>query len=370
MSIPPQPLSEQATASAGSNGTELALHRPTHAITEFPTPDVVEHNLVETGASEEQIGNVLALLDFAQSQKIKNFTQLGKRVGVNSTTISRVFRGKYDANLESICKQIRHFLSLWKDRQAWGEEIFIAQLSVTRRLTKFAQLVRAAGQIGIVWGPNQTGKSKALQYIAQQTPSTAYAELLDGGGLKDSLDVIARARGGIPTRKSSVELRRMILRRFNRLWLLIVDEFHQTLVGRTLKMVTIECVRKIHDISKTPLLLCGTDIMADMWEEPKFKDFLGQISNRAPMRMRIPQAPTAKDVELLIHAYGFSTAPNSDAEKKIKTIANEHGIGILARYFQVSRFLANNAHERIGWKHFITTEATLASWAKGEFNER
>jgi DNA transposition AAA+ family ATPase len=353
----------------GAALTDSALRIPHSALahTEFPSPEFVESKLVETGATPDQVDNVLWLLDFAQSQKIANFTQLGKEIAINSTTISRIFRGAYGAGLESIAKQIRHFRQLWTERQAWGDEIFVPELSVVRRLAKFTELVRAAGQIGVVWGPNQSGKSKALEYIANNTPMTAYAELLAGGGLKDSLEVIAKARGGIPTRKSTNELRGMLLKRFNRLWLLIVDEFHQTLIGRTLKTVTVESIRKIYDKSKTPILICGTDVVDEMFDDPKFKHFLGQIANRGVLRMRIPPAPTAKDVELLIAAYGFTHAPTVEAEKHIKRISHESGIGRLTKYFQVARRLANKAHERIAWKHFLTTHDTLASWEKGEF---
>jgi hypothetical protein len=97
------------------------------------------------------------------------------------------------------------------------------------------------------------------------------------------------------------------------------------------------------------------------------RHFLGQIGNRGVLRLRIPIAPEPRDIELLIHAFGFHGAMSGKAAKKVQEIANEQGIGKLCRFFTISRRLAASAHERLNWAHFNSSVATIDSWSIGEF---
>ena len=42
------------------------------------------------------------------------------------------------------------------------------------------------------------------------------------------------------------------------------------------------------------------------------------------------------------------------------------GIGRLTKYLRMTRKLAANRKEPVSWRHFITTHATLESWARGD----
>lgn len=333
----------------------------------IPSADAVEKAFVDQGATSDQIDDALWLLDYAAAQKIASFAQLAKEIGSSESTVSRVLRGKYEAGIGSFCAQIENFRAQSKEQQDLGPVVFVPELSVVKRITQFCDLTRATKQIGIIWGKNQTGKSSALEYYAGVHPMTAYVKLPAGGATKPSMKKLALARGGISTRKSHEELREMILKRFNPLWLPIADEFHQTIKGRSIKTVTIDRFREVRDDCKCGLVICGTDQIPEMMEDERYKDFLGQVSNRGVLRMHIPTASTAKDVALLSAAYGFTGETGAEAAKLVRTIANENGISKLCGYFAIARRLANKAHERLAWKHFVTTEHTLTSWAKGEF---
>lgn len=334
----------------------------------IPAVEVIESALVARGNLPAQIEEVAWLADYARSQRITSFAKLGREVGCDASTISRVFRGTYEADLASFCTQIRHFREVFTERQEFGDEPYLSELSVVKRIAKFCDLVRLTRQIGIIWGPNQSGKSEALKYYATNNEMTAYAALPAGGGTVESMKEVAQARGGISIRKSHSELRDMLLKRFNPQWLLIVDEFHQTIMGRTIKKVTIDRVREFNDRSKCGVVLCGTDVVPNMMQDPKFTDFLGQINNRGVLRMRIPPAPTKADRDLIMEAYDFG-APEAESALLVKQIANENGISKLIDYCNITRQIAAKAHERPSWKHFLTTHDTLTSWAKGEFGK-
>lgn len=333
----------------------------------LPTADAVEKAFVDQGATADQVDDALWLLDYAAAQKITSFAALGKTIGVSESTVSRVLRGKYGAGIGSFCAQIENFRAQAKEQADIGPTVFVPELSVVRRIAQFCDLVRATKQIGIIWGKNQSGKTKALAYYADTHPMTAYCKTPAGGATKPTMKRLALARGGISTRKSHEELREVILARFNPLWLPIMDEFHQTVKGRTLKTVTIDRVREVRDECECGLVLCGTEQFEEMLEDERFRDFLGQIGNRGVLRMRIPTAPTGRDMDLLAAAYGFSGPPTEKAAKRVKEIAHENGIGKLSGYFAIARRLANKAHERLTWAHFTRTNDTLSSWALGKF---
>jgi DNA transposition AAA+ family ATPase len=349
-----------------ANNSTAAVPRSADSI---PDAEIIEAKLRRRGVPQEFVEDVLWLADHARTQRLGTFAALAKETGFSTSTVSKALRGTYEADLASFCEQVRHFRAVWTERQGFGEEPYVPELSVVKRLTAFSEMVRATAQIGVVWGPNQSGKSMALEYIAAHSAMTAYAKLPAGGGTKASMKAIAKARGGISTRKSHEELREVILSRFNKLWLLIIDEFHETLIGRGLKTVTIERIREIHDDCKCGVLLCGTDIVPDMMNDSKFKDFLGQLNNRGVLRMRIPPAPTPNDVALLCQAYKFGPPPK-DVADVVKTIVTESGISKLTDYFKMARLYASKRHERaVSWEHFIIVKDTTVSWSLGQFGQ-
>jgi hypothetical protein len=200
----------------------------------IPSADEVEKKVADSGATPEQLEEILWLVDFARTQEANSFAKLAKAIGSSEATVSLVLRGKYGAtkadpekrvSLAGFCETIKNFREIWTERQQLGPVVFVPELSVVRRIDRFATLTRMTQQIGIVWGPNQSGKSKALKYVGQTKKLTAYCKLPAGGGLKDSMKALALARGGIPTRKSSTEMRERLLKAFNPQWLIMATSF-------------------------------------------------------------------------------------------------------------------------------------------------
>jgi hypothetical protein len=294
--------------------------------------------------------------------------------------VSLVLRGKYGAtkaepgkrvSLAGFCATIAHFREVWTERQELGPVVFVPQLSVVKRVQTFAEITRTTQQIGLVWGdgPNQRGISKALKYVAATKKLTAYTRLPAGGGTKAAMKSLAKARGGIPTRKSHEELRDVLLKRFNRFWLIIADDFHRTITGRTLKTVTIERFIELNEDCECGLLLASSDQLQESIEDDRYRHILAPLARRGVLRLKIPAEPTLKDIELLIAAYGFEGMPTGKVFEKVRTIANEQGIGNLCRFFNITRRLAKLAKTRIAWKHFSTSVATIDSWSLGQFGE-
>jgi hypothetical protein len=349
----------------------------------LPSADIVKLALVKHGHSDEQIDTILGLLNYGRTEKLVHVTTLAKRLNVHPTTVSRLFAGTYGmskvdgelkrtSTLDSIISKIEHFLDLNAKRKAFGETPICRDLLVVQDITDFCELTRATATMSVLYGPNQSGKSWALEKIytpANNHGRTVYVSMLQSGGttrlfLEDLLKAC-----GISERKSYGDMKRRLYKYFDPQTLLIVDEYHQTLVGRTIKMTSIELIRAIYDKCGCGIVLCGTDIVPDMFEDPRFKKFLGQTSNRGALRRLIPATPYPEDVVTLCRAYGFG-APTGEAKKFVDEIATTNGIGKLCRFLQMSRRLANKQKSEPTWDHFLATRATLNSWAKGERMKR
>jgi DNA transposition AAA+ family ATPase len=327
----------------------------------LPTREEVETSLADK-ATPEQIGEITWLLDEARRRGLTTYAAIGKLVGRDSTTISRIMTGSYSANLDPFCTHIRGF----RDHQtvtAPDDEPWVKELSVVSAIVPFCDMARFTQQVAIIWGENQSGKTKALEHYAATKLDTVYVRIPAGGGLKKTIEELSKACG-ISARKDDDELRDRILKRFTPSTLLIVDEFHQAVNGRTIKTVTVERIREIHDLCGCGIVLCGTHVVCDMIEDRRFKRFLGQIDNRGRLRLNIPKAPTKKDREMLIRVYGLDL-PDADTAKAVKAICDNNGIAALTDYFKIARQLAKKRKETFGWHHFNETLTTLKAWASG-----
>jgi AAA domain len=328
----------------------------------------VKERLVKMGASDAQVDIMLWLVNFGRTERIQSVSALAKRVNVSQTTLLRTFNGNYGAELTNLCSKLTHFRTLTAERATFGEEPLVKDLRVVREISVFADMTRISATIGILFGPNQSGKSRTLKMI--YTPShnhgrTIYVEMPDGGGLRYFLEELMKACG-ISERKSIGEMKQRARRYFDPQTLLIVDEFHQTMIGRGLKTVTIEFIRQLHDRTGCPILICGTDVVNEELNNPKFKKFLGQLENRGVLRRFVPAKPYAEDVAALCKAYGFPKVIDPEAKKLVDAIAETNGIGKLCKFLRMSKRLASNRKTNPTWRHFLETRATLQSWENGE----
>lgn len=360
------------TADDELNGSLVPASRLPN-IPALPSVETVRAKLSEKSIPSDQIAEVIWLLNEGVRRGLTTFEAIGKMINRDGTVISRVMRGVYEASLAPLTAHIQHFRIVSEERKEIGDEIFVPTLSIVTRITGFCDLARIAQQIGMIWGKNQSGKTSALKHYAATHADTVYVKLPAGGGTNKCMAALAEA-AGISSKKSDVELWERIRRRFTKKSLLIVDEFHQAVhAGRRVQTVTVDRLREIHDDCECGVVLCGTEHVQEAMKSPKLKEFLGQLDNRGALRLCLPSGPqpgdrskgVLSDLEQLYEAYGLPL-PSGDAAKIAKEISASNGIARLTDYFKIARRLAAKAGQTFSWDHFITTHATLKTWATGE----
>ncbi len=311
-------------------------------------------------ATEAQIDTALWLLATARTLGLTTFGAIGQLVKLDGSVISRYLRGRYEADLASLTARIERFREDWNAQQRLGDMPFVAELSVVRKIAQFAEMTRLTRQMSRLWGNSQTGKTWALEHVAADpAKDTIFWPLAESGREGESIDALATACG-VPLGKSSAEKRERIRRRITPQTLLIVDEFHEAFIGRSLKMGLIEFIRRTKDLCGCGVLLCGTHVFVEMLASPKFADFLAQTRRRGVLEMEVPTAPEPGDLALLYTAYRLPE-PEGRAAEFTKKISAADGIGTLTKWFQVARMLAMNDRAELTWEHFTKTIDTFAT---------
>ena len=335
----------------------------------LPSADHVKQRLIAAQAEPEHISTVLWLLEYGRSNK-HTLSSLARDIGRDNSSISRVLNGKYNlvdgvTKLTEFVEHVDHFRRIQTERMTFGKTPLV-ETQVIKDVASLCDLARVSATMAFLFGPNQSGKTTALKRYTELNNHgrTIYVRMPVGGSARMFMLALMRACG-ISERNAYDQMRDRAHRFFDPQTLLIVDEVHQTMNGRSLKTVSIELIREIHDLCGCGVVLCGTDVLPDMMADPRFKKFLGQIDNRGVLRRRIPSKPSSADVRAICNAYGFPPA-DGDEKDLVKRIAAESGIGRLTKYLIFARQLANNRKAALSWEHFLQSHATFEKWAKGE----
>lgn len=316
-----------------------------------------------------QIESVLWLLEFGRKHGHHSRQKIGALIGRHSSVMSKVFSGSYPA-IPKIIEAIEAF-------RRGGTKLLMAdgwplvELRITREIGTFLDLDRKARTMALLWGPNQSGKTKAFEaYTAtERGERTFYVRMPAGGGTRSFLIALAKACG-IPHRKSFEELTERFLTFFVPGDLVIIDEMHQAIIGRSLKIATIERIREIYDLCQIGMVLCGTDAFFDTMNEERFRGFLGQINNRAgALRKRIAAEPYRGDIARLASAYGYPPIEPGPARDELEKLM-PHGLGRIAKLLQMAIYLAQGEKSEPTWEHFTRTVAAGRRWEKGEKGDK
>lgn len=360
--IPPDHGSDEALPSNAQEPPQ------TLAVNHLIGADVVKRKLEEIGATQPQISSILWLHAHAKEQRMTKYGQIGDFIGYDGAKIGQLFQGKYGGSkpgsLDNVCAAIESARALFNQRLGLGAKPFVS-IQVVDDMKTLCDIARASQTMALMWGPNQSGKTWAAKKYQRDNNHglTIYVRMPAGGGKKATMKAIARACK-IPDRKSPEELRDRIHAYFNDSMLLIVDEFHQCLIGRTMKVDTVEAIREIHDeCDNVAVVLIGTDALPDTMNDPRFHNLLGQIGNRCALRKRIAAAPRISDVISVCHAYGMPPG-EGDGWAKAREVARENGIGPLTILLRMAKNFATKKKQTLNWDHFATTHATVKSWAE------
>lgn len=342
----------------------------------LPLAETVQGNLQNSGADETAINVVLWLLEHGRARGM-NQVDLESFAKLGAGTLSKVFAGKYPTDIKGVVSRIEKARTAFLETQAQDERPIVPTWVLTET-GKFCDAVRTDETIGILIGRSHSGKTTALEVYHAKHPRVVLMRMPVGGAARMFLQDLAEACKA-SSRGAYDQVRRSILKRFREKAddappLLIIDEAHETVIGRRVQTVTLELIRELHDVTGCPVVLCATPVFTASMEDERMRVFFEQLDNRAPFQRRLPNLAPMRDIDAIFAAYGLPPAPDQllhpDDEKTpdavVQDIRVKNGLGKLVKLVRKARRVARKNREKLSWSHVLDVVITGESWAAGD----
>ena len=342
----------------------------------LPSAGDVEESLRKMDATPEATETLLLLLEHGRRNNLSQ-AQLAKFAKIDQSTLSKVFGGTYPAGIQGIAERVEAALNNHEEAQRMVERP-IVQTWTLREIGMYCDATRRNETIGLLIGRSHLGKTTALEYHAQTHPRAVMMRMPAGGAARIFLQDLAIACGAT-ARGAYDQVRRNVLNKFqekgdNAPDLLIIDQAHETIVGRRVQTVTLGLILELHDLTGCPVVICATPAFADKMRDEQFRKFFEQLDNRAPLPRFLPDVPPMCDFDAIFAAYGLPPAPASklhpaDEKTPAEVVADlraKNGLGKLIKLVREGRRVARNKQVRFGWSHMLDVVATAESWKAGD----
>lgn len=289
-----------------------------------------------------------------------------REIGVEKSTIYRVFTGSYPAGLGAIAQRIANYRRVIEERAGLNQDHYV-QTSIARKVEQVCHAAWLSQSVAMVWGESQTGKTFALQHYAatHNHGTTKYVRIPAAATKTIAAQEIARAcyvsaEGGWHT------VRDRVVRAVGADNLMIVDEFHELFctTNRQNAAAIMEFLRELHDRSGCGLVLCATNIGRDEMETGRQAPVLRQLSMRGVVKLQLPDRAPMEDFWLLAGAYGLERTSDPAITELVRGIRQRSGLGPFSDYLKMGARLAHTRGTAYDWETFATAHDALASLSK------
>jgi len=329
---------------------------------------IAAHNFEATlNNYPEATREVLRYWYYLGKDKSWSLAKLQHAAGVSTTTLSRVFRGVYGAEIESVIATLERAKLTYEE--AVDNPDFI-ETSLARRLFATFDKTRALGNVSIVWGKMGIGKTCiATEYQRLNNHGkTLLVRFPTGATFAFFVAHVAKACG-ISTRSQSQLQQReriyQVLAAGKRL--LIVDELHQAFLT-TRSDTAVKCcefLREIIDVSGCGLVLMGTKLLQESVFSGPHKEALAQLVDRGTVQIPLPDKATKTDVKAFLAHYGLQfPAPEDPAAIVLNDILVSYGLRKLTMHLRDGAAYARKRQESFKWSHFLDAFEAIQSLSK------
>jgi DNA transposition AAA+ family ATPase len=312
--------------------------------------------------------DILRYWFFLGKERDLSLTKLAKLCGVSSTTLSRVFRGKYGAGLDDLCETLERARGTVKETVDNPDFIPTA---ISKQMFAVFDRTRELRTVSFMSGPMGTGKTVCAEEYKRLNNhgKTTYYRCEPGLTFVQFVTEIARACNVGGKKQTHLRLREKLYRVHgagNRL--LIIDEFHELFLkrGRNDATPVMQCefIRALHDISGGAISIISTDALQQHLLDNS--EALAQLLDRGTMNVKLPGKPTKDDLRLFIKRFGLPdpTGTYPEASEIIKDILTGSGLRKLTHHLRDGVKTANKLKEPFRWDHFVTAFKDINSMSK------
>lgn len=360
----------------------------------------ISGNIVTTSTAhlpEDQKLLVRWLFSWAMDNKL-TWGQLEAKAGIDRSTLHRVFKGKYlyptrsfkggeqivhpkaglPIRLDGICLKIAK-LKGRTEKVETKLSVGFLETSTWRTMEWACGQAAKKNKPVFVYSDAQIGKTEAAREYAHQHNSgiTTYIRIPPTGGVRSLLVAFAVALHLNPKRPYD-ELRQDIIEALDKSKLLILDEIHEIFITSSGKTAIrlLEEIRYIWDQTHCGMVLIGTNVFRDSFEEAEFKKFLSQWKRRGLYEINLPAITPDADLAIALASYGLPFTPVDDKpfklalpeikganlEQDVRQLTKD-GFGQIMTRLEDGKGVAEKAGHAYSWADFITARNIVRKMA-------
>jgi DNA transposition AAA+ family ATPase len=283
-----------------------------------------------------------------------------KAAGLDGSTLCRALKGTYAgdaAAVEAKCARALDAMS--------GPAVI--QTSVVAGCRAVCAAAFAAREIGMVWGPTQSGKTTALEQCCRESGEYRMFRFPATAGTGALAEEIARAYGVTTDGAGFRENRRRIMDAA-RDTLLIADEVHEAFAahGHGAAVRELEFIREIYDRTGCGVVLCGTEALPRSFGSNQFAAVLRQTLERGLVRKAFGGRPAWRDVTAAARHHGIAEALDDAASKQWQARLKGMSFGAVCRLLRSAAHMAGKRGRPMAWERVAEALATLDQFAAAE----
>jgi DNA transposition AAA+ family ATPase len=295
------------------------------------------------------------------------YTEAGKALGYDSTTIYRFFHGKYGAKIGNLTDAIQRFKKITEERGTRVKLDFV-ETDVARNTFSACRAALVSQTVAFIYGDPQIGKTTALMEYARRNNhgQTIYVRMPASAGVQLFMKEFARSAYVSP--ESSFEnLRDRILRRVDDKTLVIIDEAHQAFLSyqKRSQVKVLEVIREIYDRTGCGMVICMTTWGRDQFQRGSLSLLVEQLRRRGTIRLNLPSRPSAGDIAKIARKFGLD-APTGAAKDVVADMLHTSGLGMFIKFLQNGAVFAANQKQRLSWEHFLAAYDIIRKLGGGE----
>jgi DNA transposition AAA+ family ATPase len=303
-----------------------------------------------SGYTAEQQDMLLWLHGYAIDILHGSRSALIEWVQVDLTTVTRIWRGTYGADIAKFCERLQH---LRRRAEITGSTKFV-ETEITRRIHTACAIARTQNAITMVVGASGRSKTHSCREWQRRNNHglSSYIECPVSGGLRGLLDAIARA-SGVGLNHPNNELMSILERSFDYRHTLIFDEVARLLPARSTSIHPIEFIRRLHDCCNCGIVLIATDVFPSEMRGGRLRQWFEQLDGRITLTLRLPDKVSRSEAAEICSA--FTAEPAADLIQEARRIANTQGrVRVLFTLLRQAAMLAQAKSEALAAGHLRT----------------
>lgn len=302
-----------------------------------------------------------------------SLSQLAQACGSSTSTLSRVFRGDYNAELTKLCGELAKARARRSERVDNPE---FTQTSLADIVFALCDSARSLRTVIIAMGEMGIGKTTCeLEYKRRNNHGkTIYYRCEPGMTLVQFIQSLGAACGvGYKSRVTQLKIREKLYTLLGAgQRLLIIDELHELFLRRDKNDITpiLQCefLRTCFDKAEETGGGCGLILFGTKTLEKHMAtagDALAQLVDRGE-KVDLPAKPSNEDGRKIVAQFGLPplTASDTEASAIIADILRSSGLRKLTLNLRNGATYAKKLKQDYCWRHFVTAHDDRRSLGK------